>query len=150
MEGEFFLLPEISPSIIFNLILLSMTLGLECKLCILFRTLHILKPLYRWSPNYISQLFLYGEDNGVIWDVAVNTSETYERMYTVGLFDAASKTSQIQLCSVAKFDGTNFEKVCWKWRWCTVVLLIIRKGWRRSLLTWWRYWSNNNKNSRDW
>jgi hypothetical protein len=58
-----------------------------------------------------SQLYLYGEDNGVICDVAVNYTEPYNKLYTVGLFDTVTKESQVQLCSVAQYDGNNFEKV---------------------------------------
>lgn len=78
---------------------------------LLFIFTDILFYLFRWSTKYNSQLFLYGEDNGVIWDVAVNYSEPYSKLYTVGLFDTVTQTSQVQLCSVAKFDGINFEKV---------------------------------------
>eukprot|EP00981_Chlorochromonas_danica_P010235 scaffold3058_cov165-Ochromonas_danica.AAC.26 len=42
-----------------------------------------------WSNKYQAQVYLFGEDNGAI----------------------LTKTSQIQLCSVARFDGISFEKV---------------------------------------
>jgi hypothetical protein len=71
----------------------------------------VLSCFYRWSTKYNSQLFLYSEDNGVIWDVAVNSTEPSNDLYAVGLFDTVTKTSQVQLCSVAKYDGSSFEKV---------------------------------------
>ncbi len=70
---------------------------------------------FSWYKDYQSQLFQYGEDNAVIWDAAINRSSIYDsgfdKLYTVGLFDTVSPTSQIQLCSIAKFDGLSFEKV---------------------------------------
>lgn len=53
---------------------------------------------------------MYGEDNGVIWDIAMNKTDP-QRLYAVGMFDAPSKASQVQLCSVASSSGTTFEKV---------------------------------------
>ncbi|RYH26742.1 hypothetical protein EON65_14025 [archaeon] len=67
--------------------------------------------LYRWSNKYQAEVYLFGEDNGAIRDIAVNYTNSFDYMYTVGLFDTVSKTSQIQLCSVARFDGISFEKV---------------------------------------
>jgi hypothetical protein len=70
--------------------------------------------LNRWTNDYQYQLFQYGEENAVIWDMVVNRSNSYsmyDKVYTVGLFDSISSTSQIQLCSVAEFDGLGFEKV---------------------------------------
>lgn len=61
--------------------------------------------------DYNSQLFQYSEDNAVIYDVAVNHSQSFDLVYAAGLFDTASRISQTQLCSVAKFDGFSFEKV---------------------------------------
>ena len=56
-------------------------------------------------------MFVYGENNGVIWDVAVNESRPSLDVYTVGIFDTVTQSSQVQLCSVASFDGSSFEKV---------------------------------------
>jgi UDP-N-acetyl-D-mannosaminuronic acid transferase (WecB/TagA/CpsF family) len=86
-----------------------------------------------WSSNSNSQLFLYGEDNGVIWDIAVNYSDPYNRLYTVGLFDTVTKESQVQLCSVARFDGINFEKVTIVFSNLTFEIMSMILGWRRTL-----------------
>lgn len=65
-----------------------------------------------WSAKRQSELFLYGENNGVIWDIAVNrTSNPYDTMYIVGTFDTDSKASQMQFCSISEFDGVEFNKV---------------------------------------
>eukprot|EP01038_Epipyxis_sp_PR26KG_P005697 gene5697-7863_t len=65
-----------------------------------------------WSNKYQAELYLYGESNGVIWDIAVNrTSQPINKMYVAGLFDTVSKTSQVQFCSVGAWDGIYFEKV---------------------------------------
>jgi len=65
-----------------------------------------------WSPTSQSELFLYGENNGVIWDIAINrTSNPYDSMYIVGAFDTDTPTSQLQLCSVSCYDGSAFSKV---------------------------------------
>ena len=67
---------------------------------------------FRWSDTSQADLFLYGQSNGVIWDVVANeTTSGYDRLYVVGAFDTSSETSQIQYCSVGAFDGTEFEKV---------------------------------------
>lgn len=72
----------------------------------------ILLASLRWYPQRSAQIYLYGEDNnGIIWDLAVNTSDPYGEAYAVGLFDTGAKMSQIQLCSVASFDGRTFDKV---------------------------------------
>lgn len=69
----------------------------------------------RWSTDYSKDLYLYGESNGVIWDVAVNRSNAaFNTMYVVGAFDTVSEASQIQYCSVGQWDGpggVGFEKV---------------------------------------
>jgi hypothetical protein len=59
------------------------------------------------------ELFLYGEEfNGVIWNVVVNrTDASYSSLYLTGDFDTVEKSSQVQLCSVSKFDGKNVVKV---------------------------------------
>jgi hypothetical protein len=55
---------------------------------------------------------VYGESNGVIWDVAVNqTAYPFDDVYVVGAFDTESKSSQLQFCSVGQFDGMSFAKV---------------------------------------
>ena len=70
-----------------------------------------------WSAKYQSSLYFYGESyiNGVIWDVATyhNTSseDSSDTLYVVGNFDTESETSQLQLCSVSKWNGLIFEKV---------------------------------------
>lgn len=64
-----------------------------------------------WLKDHSSQLFQYSEDNAVIYDLAVNRSDSFDTVYVAGLFDTASRLSQTQLCSVARFDGESFEKV---------------------------------------
>lgn len=75
----------------------------------------VIVPVYsRWSENYLINLFLYGESNGVIWDMAVNrslTNEFHDDVFVVGNFDTVSESSQIQYCSVGKWNGVKFEKV---------------------------------------
>ena len=74
-----------------------------------FRLSHLL----RWSPKYVSELYLYGESNGIIWDIVVNkTSQPFNKLFVVGAFDTVSETSQIQFCSVGEWDGLSFDKVC--------------------------------------
>lgn len=68
--------------------------------------------LCRWTSKYQAEVFLFGEDNGAIRDIAVNYTDHFDSLYAVGLFDTVTKISQIQLCSVAKFDGLSFGKVC--------------------------------------
>lgn len=66
----------------------------------------------RWSPKYVSELYLYGESNGIIWDIVVNkTSQPFNKLFVVGAFDTVSETSQIQFCSVGEWDGLSFDKV---------------------------------------
>ena len=73
---------------------------------------HLLISVLRWSPKYESELYLYGESNGIIWDVVVNrTSQPYNKLFVVGAFDTVSETSQIQFCSVGEWDGLSFDKV---------------------------------------
>lgn len=68
--------------------------------------------LRRWSPKYVSELYLYGESNGIIWDIVVNkTSQPINKLFVVGAFDTVSETSQIQFCSVGEWDGLSFDKV---------------------------------------
>ena len=65
-----------------------------------------------WSTKYEAELFLYGESNGIIWDLAVNkSSQPYTKLFVVGAFDTVSETSQIQFCSVGAWDGLTFDKV---------------------------------------
>ena len=65
-----------------------------------------------WSTEYMTDLYLYGEANGVVWDIAVNhTDAPYNTMFVVGAFDTVSETSQIQYCSVGQWDGVLFDKV---------------------------------------
>jgi len=64
-----------------------------------------------WSTKFGAQLFVYGENNGVIWDAAVNTSQQSLDVYAVGFFDTVTQSSQVQLCSVASFDGISFDKI---------------------------------------
>ena len=65
-----------------------------------------------WSTEYMTDLYLYGEANGVVWDIAVNHTDTpYNTMFVVGAFDTVSETSQIQYCSVGQWDGVLFDKV---------------------------------------
>ena len=67
---------------------------------------------YRWSPKYESELYLYGESNGIIWDIVVNrTAQPFNKLFVVGAFDTVSETSQIQFCSVGEWDGLSFDKV---------------------------------------
>ncbi len=72
---------------------------------------HFIVSYRSWSANIGAELYVYGENNGVIWDVASNDSKPHMNLYTVGFFDTVTQTSQVQLCSVANFDGTSFEKV---------------------------------------
>jgi hypothetical protein len=65
----------------------------------------------RWSSKYKAKLFVYGEANGVIWDMAVNDSIPFNKLFVVGVFDSETKLSQMQLCSAAEFDGLTFGKV---------------------------------------
>ena len=39
------------------------------------------------------------------------SSLPYNSMYIVGAFDTVTKKSQVQFCSIGKFDGMSFEKV---------------------------------------
>ena len=64
-----------------------------------------------WTNKYRAELFVYGEANGVIWDIAVNESYPFNKLFVVGLFDSVTKLSQVQFCSVGEFDGMSFEKV---------------------------------------
>eukprot|EP01041_Mallomonas_annulata_P005687 gene5687-11474_t len=64
-----------------------------------------------WSNKYEPVLYLYGESNGVIWDIAVNRSLPYNRLFVVGAFDTVAKTSQVEFCSVGEWDGVVFSKV---------------------------------------
>jgi len=64
-----------------------------------------------WSNKYEPELYLYGESNGVIWDIAVNASVPYNKLYVVGAFDTVTKASQVQFCSVGEWDGISFSKV---------------------------------------
>lgn len=65
-----------------------------------------------WSNVDEIDLYLYGESNGVIWDIAVNgTDSTGSKMFLVGAFDTITKTSQVQYCSVGAWDGFMFSKV---------------------------------------
>ena len=67
---------------------------------------------YRWSPKYESELYLYGESNGIIGDIVVNrTAQPFNKLFVVGAFDTVSETSQIQFCSVGEWDGLSFDKV---------------------------------------
>ena len=62
----------------------------------------------------MSELYLYGESNGIIWDIVVNkTSQPFNKLFVVGAFDTVSETSQIQFCSVGEWDGLSFDKVCY-------------------------------------
>ena len=65
-----------------------------------------------WTASYEPELYLYGESNGVVWDIAVNTSsQPYNRLIVVGAFDTVARTSQVQFCSVGSWDGYVFGKV---------------------------------------
>ena len=67
---------------------------------------------YRWAPKRREALYVYGENNGVIWDIVVNrTTKPYNSLFMVGAFDTETKTSQLQFCSVSEFDGKTFGKV---------------------------------------
>ena len=59
---------------------------------------------------------MYGESNGIIWDIVVNkTSQPFNKLFVVGAFDTVSETSQIQFCSVGEWDGLSFDKVRTLW-----------------------------------
>ena len=92
-----------------------MTHKVECtlKLKLFHFWLPVLPCDVRWSKNGSEELFLYGEQyNGVIWDVAVNHSRPFnDQIFLAGTFDTVSKSSQVQLCSVASFDGLAVNKV---------------------------------------
>jgi serine/threonine protein kinase len=65
-----------------------------------------------WRENYNSQVYLYSESNsGVVWDVAVNETDSYSEVYAAGLFDTDAKMSQVQLCSVAFYQSGDVDKV---------------------------------------
>lgn len=65
-----------------------------------------------WSNLNEAELYLYGESNGIIWDIAVNsTRNQFGKMFVVGAFDTVTKISQVQYCSMAAWDGAAFEKV---------------------------------------
>ena len=66
-----------------------------------------------WSTKSQSELYLYGESNGVIWDMAVNrtSGDMLDTMFVVGAFDTVSESSQLQFCSVGNWDGLSFNKV---------------------------------------
>lgn len=76
-----------------------------------------------WSNAYRAELFWNDDSNGVIWDIVNNetsvssTSSARKNakespsMVVVGAFDTIAKTSQLQFCSVSKFDGFSFDKV---------------------------------------
>lgn len=65
-----------------------------------------------WSNKYQSELYLYGESNGAIYDLVVNESSTpYNKLFVAGMFDTVTRISQIQLCSFASWDGGTFNKV---------------------------------------
>lgn len=65
-----------------------------------------------WSTQFEPDLYLYGESNGVVWDIAVNTSSVpYNKLIVVGAFDTVARTSQVQFCSVGSWDGFSFGKV---------------------------------------
>ena len=65
----------------------------------------------QWSIKNEPALYLYGESNGVIWDIAVNASYPYNKLFVVGAFDTVTKTSQVEFCSVGEWDGVVFSKV---------------------------------------
>lgn len=64
-----------------------------------------------WSNKYEPELYLYGESNGIVWDISVNRSYPYDRLFFVGAFDTVAKTSQVEFCSVGEWDGLIFSKV---------------------------------------
>ena len=85
----------------------SLTVSLFLFICIFPWNL-----VWRWSTKYESELYLYGESNGIIWDIVVNrTSQPFNKLIVVGAFDTVSETSQIQFCSVGEWDGLSFDKV---------------------------------------
>jgi hypothetical protein len=65
----------------------------------------------------MENLYIYGEANGLILDIAVDASnQLVDKLFVAGSFDTERKTSQIQLCSAGgydglKYDGLSFTKV---------------------------------------
>lgn len=65
-----------------------------------------------WRENYNSQVYLYNEEtSGIIWDVALNETDSYTDVFAAGLFDTDAKLSQVQLCSVAFYESGDVDKV---------------------------------------
>ena len=49
--------------------------------------------------------------DGAIWHMSVNTSNSPDTIYAVGVFDSVSETSQAQYCSIGLWDGKHLAKV---------------------------------------
>jgi hypothetical protein len=96
---------------------------------------------FSWSAKRRSELFLYSENNGVIWDIAINrTSNPYDTMYIVGTFDTDARASQFQFCSVSEYDGVGFNKVCGN---CSTYLSRNCVGWVSTEILWLVILQNN-------
>ncbi len=55
---------------------------------------------------------MYNEEtSGIIWDVALNETDSYTDVFAAGLFDTDAKLSQVQLCSVAFYESGDVDKV---------------------------------------
>jgi hypothetical protein len=69
------------------------------------------------SPSYSSSsVFVYGASNGVVQDIAVNSTGVngFNEAYIVGAFDSVTQTSQDAYCSVGKWDGFRMTKVLFR------------------------------------
>ena len=51
--------------------------------------------------------------DGAIWDLSLNSTNDFpwDTIYSVGVFDSVSETSQVQYCSVGLWDGKHLDKV---------------------------------------
>jgi len=61
-----------------------------------------------WSNK--ENLYIYGEANGLILDIALDaSSQLFDKLFVVGSFDTERRTSQIQLCSAGGYDGLKYD-----------------------------------------
>jgi len=58
----------------------------------------------------MENLYIYGEANGLILDIAVDASnQQVDKLFVAGSFDTERRTSQIQLCSAGGYDGLKYD-----------------------------------------
>jgi hypothetical protein len=88
----------------------------------------------------MENLYIYGEANGLILDIAVDASnQLVDKLFVAGSFDTERKTSQIQLCSAGgydglKYDGLSFTKVATTR--CDVYMLFIPAPFMNATCVW--------------